>query len=131
MLSRVIRRRAFDANRFLARRISTKEQPSVASIAANDPKAASRTPIPNVSRTNELASSSMGSQDAAIQESVAEGEKLRAQQAPNRDQIWAPSQQPREAAMVGPRFEQMTMTDQVRRPQNIASSTLPFDQAAN
>jgi hypothetical protein len=46
-------------------------------------------------------------------ESVEEGEKMRAMQAPNRKDVWSRSQRPREQAMVGPRFEQMTMDDQV------------------
>ncbi|KAF1812344.1 hypothetical protein P152DRAFT_382377, partial [Eremomyces bilateralis CBS 781.70] len=110
----VIRRGALDSNRLLSRCISTKEQPNVANITANDPNASARAPVPNISATNELPSSSIGSHDAAIQESVAEGEKLRVQQAPNRHTVWSRSQQPREAAMVGPRFEQMTMADQPR-----------------
>jgi hypothetical protein len=40
-------------------------------------------------------------------------ENMRAVQAPNRKGIWSRSQKPREQAMVGPRFEQMTMADQV------------------
>jgi NADH dehydrogenase (ubiquinone) Fe-S protein 6 len=35
-------------------------------------------------------------------------------QAPNRQGIWSRSQAPREKAMVGPRFEQTIMEDQVR-----------------
>jgi hypothetical protein len=35
-------------------------------------------------------------------------------QAPNREGVWSRSQQAREKAMVGPRFEQMIMYDQVR-----------------
>jgi hypothetical protein len=34
-------------------------------------------------------------------------------QSPNRKGIWSRSQQPRERAMVGPRFEQTIMADQV------------------
>ncbi|KAK4934565.1 hypothetical protein LTR66_015577 [Elasticomyces elasticus] len=81
-------------------------------IPANDPN-----PKPAnspVSSTNELATSSEGSFDKVLQESVAEGEKMRVMQAPNRKSIWSRSQQPREKAMVGPRFEQTIMEDQVR-----------------
>ncbi|KAI9783380.1 MAG: hypothetical protein M1839_003915 [Geoglossum umbratile] len=42
-----------------------------------------------------------------------EGEQ-RAMQAPNREGAWSRSQQPRSKAMVGPRFEQTIMEDQVR-----------------
>ena len=34
-------------------------------------------------------------------------------QAPNREGIWSRSQKPRAEAMVGPRFEQTVMEDQV------------------
>ena len=51
--------------------------------------------------------------DKALQESVEEGEKKRVMQSPNRSTIWSRSQQPREKAMVGPRFEQTIMEDQV------------------
>jgi NADH dehydrogenase (ubiquinone) Fe-S protein 6 len=51
--------------------------------------------------------------DAALVESVEKGEELRSMQAPNRKGIWSRSQQPRELAMVGPRFEQTIMADQV------------------
>ncbi|KAK4945080.1 hypothetical protein LTR28_008110 [Elasticomyces elasticus] len=81
-------------------------------IPANDPN-----PKPAnspVSSTNELATSSEGSFDKVLQESVAEGEKMRVMQAPNRKSIWSRSQQPREKAMVGPRFEQTIMEDQPR-----------------
>lgn len=58
--------------------------------------------------------SSEGNMDKPLQESVAEGEERRVMQAPNRETVWSRSQQPREKAMVGPRFEQMIMYDQVR-----------------
>jgi hypothetical protein len=53
--------------------------------------------------------------DKPLQESVAEGEERRSMQAPNREGVWSRSQQAREKAMVGPRFEQMIMYDQVRK----------------
>jgi NADH dehydrogenase (ubiquinone) Fe-S protein 6 len=68
---------------------------------------------PNVSGTNEVATSSIGTEDASVVESVAEGEKMRTMQAPNRQGVWSRSQQPREKAMVGPRFEQTIIADQV------------------
>lgn len=54
--------------------------------------------------------------DASLQESAAEGEAKRVMQAPNRKSIWSRSQQLREQAMVGPRFEQMIVEDQVHPP---------------
>ncbi|KAF2705764.1 NADH-ubiquinone oxidoreductase, partial [Pleomassaria siparia CBS 279.74] len=79
---------------------------------ANDPNAK---PLPpNVSATNATATSSKGSFDQILQESVEKGEALRVTQAPNRKGIWSRSQRPRDAAMVGPRFEQAIMEDQPR-----------------
>ena len=81
-------------------------------IPANDPKA--REPRSPVSATNATPTSSEGSRDKVLQESVEAGEQMRTMQAPNRKGIWSRSQQPREKAMVGPRFEQTIMEDQVR-----------------
>ncbi|KAG9624687.1 NADH-ubiquinone oxidoreductase, partial [Aureobasidium melanogenum] len=81
-------------------------------IPANDPKDRS-TPSP-VSSTNAMPLSSEGNMDKPLQESVAEGEERRVMQAPNREGVWSRSQQAREKAMVGPRFEQMIMYDQPR-----------------
>jgi hypothetical protein len=81
-------------------------------IPANDTKDRS-TPSP-VSSTNATPTSSEGNMDKPLQESVAEGEERRSMQAPNRQGVWSRSQQAREKAMVGPRFEQMIMYDQVR-----------------
>ncbi|GAB7351026.1 hypothetical protein MBLNU459_g1512t3 [Dothideomycetes sp. NU459] len=81
-------------------------------VPANDPN-----PTPQqspVSATNATASSSEGSFDKALQESVAAGEERRVAQAPNRGGVWSRSQQPREKAMAGPRFEQTIMEDQPR-----------------
>ena len=66
-----------------------------------------------VSSTNRLPYSAEGSHDAALVESPEEGEQKRVMQAPNREGIWSRSQQPRSKAMVGPRFEQTIMEDQV------------------
>ena len=66
-----------------------------------------------VSETNRLPSSSTGSHDNALYEDPDEGEKKRVMQAPNREGVWSRSQQPRAKAMVGPRFEQTIMEDQV------------------
>lgn len=68
----------------------------------------------NVSATNALKTSSIGADDGYLQEHPAEAEKMRQMQAPNRAGVWARSQNPRELAMAGPRFEQTIMADQVR-----------------
>ena len=80
-------------------------------IPANDPKG--RHPRSPVSATNATPTSSEGSQDKVLQESVEQSEQYRIAQSPNRHTIWSRSQQPRERAMVGPRFEQTIMADQV------------------
>jgi NADH dehydrogenase (ubiquinone) Fe-S protein 6 len=69
--------------------------------------------VPNVSKSNELPIET-SHQDARIQESVEDAEKLRVQQAPNRVGVWSRSQNPRAQAMTGPRFEQTIMELQVR-----------------
>lgn len=51
--------------------------------------------------------------DAPLQESVEVAEKFRSMQAPNREGKWSRSQNPREMAMSGPRFEQTIMKLQV------------------
>jgi hypothetical protein len=84
---------------------------SVAQVPANESNQ-TRTP-PNVSETNELAKSSEGSFDQALQENVIDAEAMRVAQAPNRRGTWSTSQQARERAMTGPRFEQTFMQDQV------------------
>lgn len=81
-------------------------------IPANDP--VKREPRSPVSSTNAVPTSSEGNMDSALQESVEDGEARRVMQAPNRKEVWSRSQQAREKAMVGPRFEQMMMFDQVR-----------------
>ncbi|KAF2090756.1 NADH-ubiquinone oxidoreductase, partial [Saccharata proteae CBS 121410] len=81
-------------------------------IPANDPNPKKRPQ--NVSATNAVPTSSEGSFDQVLQESVEKAEELRTMQAPNRKGIWSRSQQPRERAMVGPRFEQTIMADQPR-----------------
>ncbi|RFU26688.1 hypothetical protein B7463_g9659, partial [Scytalidium lignicola] len=62
----------------------------------------------NVSKTNEVPTPAP-LQDKPLQESVDEGEKFRLMQEPNRAGTWSRSQQPRAAAMTGPRFEQTIM----------------------
>ena len=63
--------------------------------------------------TNAMRTSSEGSFDKVLQESAGEAEERRVMQAPNRKGIWSRSQKPRAEAMVGPRFEQTIMEDQV------------------
>lgn len=89
---------------------------TVNQVPANDP--VKREPKPNVSETNAVATSSEGSFDKVLQESVVKGEELRTKQAPNYEGIWSTSQQPRAVAMQGPRFEQTIMEDQVCEIQN-------------
>ena len=92
----------------LARYGTQTDNPVPANLGPNTPQR--NAPL---SATKELPTSSEGSHDRALQESVEKGEELRTTQAPNRKGIWSRSQQPREKAMVGPRFEQMIMADQV------------------
>lgn len=80
-------------------------------VPANDPNPTK--PHSPVSSTNELATSAEGGRDKPLQEFVADGEKYRTMQAPNREGVWSRSQKPRAEAMVGPRFEQTIMKDQV------------------
>jgi NADH dehydrogenase (ubiquinone) Fe-S protein 6 len=89
---------------------------STAQVPANDPNP--KPPAQNVSATNAVPTSAGGAHDAVLQESVEKGEELRTlqapnRQAPNRKGIWSRSQQPREVAMTGPRFEQTIFADQV------------------
>jgi NADH dehydrogenase (ubiquinone) Fe-S protein 6 len=63
--------------------------------------------------TDQVPTDAMGARDAPLQEMVADGEKKRELQAPNRAGIWSRNQQQREVAMEGPRFEQTIMDTQV------------------
>ncbi len=95
------------------RRSYSVDPPSVARTPASNPNAGP--PVPNVSETNALPTSSEGSQDRVLQESPDVAEERRVMQAPNRKETWSRSQMPRALAMVGPRFEQTIMEDQVWR----------------
>lgn len=83
-------------------------------VPTNDPQ-----PPPadkaNVSESNAAESgvSAMGARDAPFREDVADAERQRQLQAPNRAEVWSRSQQPRARAMTGPRFEQTMMEYQV------------------
>lgn len=52
-----------------------------------------------------------------MSEKVERAEELRVAQAPNRKGVWSRSQNPRERAMSGPRFEQTIMELQVSSKQ--------------
>lgn len=80
-------------------------------VPANNPNP--KPPQTSVSSTNATPTSSEGAQDKFLQESVEDGERRRVMQAPNREVVWSRSQKPRAEAMVGPRFEQTIMEDQV------------------
>jgi hypothetical protein len=79
---------------------------------ANDP--APKSDASPISATNAVPVDSMGSFDGRLVETPEEGERARQLQAPNRATTWAKSQQPREKAMTGPRFEQTIIEVQVR-----------------
>lgn len=80
-------------------------------IPANDPNPKPRNAP--ISGTKNLPTSPRGATAEALVESPEAGEEKRQMQAPNRTGIWSRSQSPREQAMVGPRFEQTIMADQV------------------
>ena len=79
----------------------------------NDPN--TKQNLPNASSTNATPTSSIGAQDASLQELPEDGGRVGVMQAPNREKAWSKSQQPRGQAMVGPRFEQTLIEHQVRR----------------
>ena len=96
MLSRTLRQSLSTARRAAA---APSARITIRGIAAQDvPK------VQNVSKTNEVPTRdpSMGED---ISESLMEGEQARSLQAPNRSSTWSKSQQKREIAMSGPRFE--------------------------
>ncbi|OJJ79241.1 zinc-finger domain-containing protein [Aspergillus glaucus CBS 516.65] len=111
--------------RFLARASYSTTVPRFGenSMQANDPNPP--TPKPNVSGTNATPVDAMGSWDYSLQEEPEVGERNRQLQAPNRANTWAASQQPREKAMTGPRFEQTIMELQ---PQPMAAIELIHKQ---
>jgi NADH dehydrogenase (ubiquinone) Fe-S protein 6 len=97
--------------RFAVRAYSSTIPRLNANTIANDPTP--RKTSPNVSVTNAEPTDSFGSFDGTLQEAPEVAERIRSMQAPNRATTWASSQQPREQAMVGPRFEQTIMQAQV------------------
>lgn len=82
-------------------------------VPANNPNPKVSETAFQVSSTNVLPSSTTGAHDKPLVELSEEGEEKRVMQAPNRATTWSRSQQPRAKAMVGPRFEQTIMQDQV------------------
>lgn len=83
-------------------------------VPTNDPSPPK--PVQNVSDSNAVPISPMGLRDSdrPLQEMPEDSERQRVMQAPNRKETWSRSQQPRERAMSGPRFEQTIMEYQVR-----------------
>lgn len=82
-------------------------------VPTNDPSPPK--PVQNVSNSNAVPISPQGLRDSdrPLQETPEDGERQRVMQAPNRRDVWSRSQQPRERAMSGPRFEQTIMEYQV------------------
>lgn len=80
-------------------------------VQANDPRP--KDPPANVSGTNAVPVDAVGARDAPLVEAPEEGERQRQLQAPNRKERWSRSQQARDKAMTGPRFEQTIMEYQV------------------
>lgn len=99
--------------RFVARGYSsTVPRLSENPVQANEPTPPATKP--NVSGSNATPTDSVGAWDYSLQEEPKVGERIRSVQAPNRANTWTASQQPREKAMTGPRFEQTIMETQVR-----------------
>ena len=104
-------RRALRSSRSIPRYASTTARESD-KIPTNDPNPP-KSP-PNVSESNAIPISMQGVKSGTLQETPEDGEAQRQMQAPNRKDVWSPSQQPRDRAMSGPRFEQTIMEYQVR-----------------
>ena len=94
------------------RQYATRERNSDG-IPTNDPSPPK--PVQNVSDSNAVPISPQGMRDSSLplQEMPEDSERQRVMQAPNRKEPWSRSQQPRERAMSGPRFEQTIMEYQV------------------
>ena len=94
------------------RHYATRERNSDG-IPTNDPSPPK--PVQNVSDSNAIPISPQGMRDSSLplQEMPEDSERQRVMQAPNRKEPWSRSQQPRERAMSGPRFEQTIMEYQV------------------
>lgn len=96
----------------LLRAYSTSDRTSDR-VPTNDPSPPK--PVQNVSDSNAVPISPQGLRDSdrPLQEMPEDSERQRVMQAPNRKEVWSRSQQPRERAMSGPRFEQTIMEYQV------------------
>ena len=70
-------------------------------------------PVQNVSASDATTTEDASAANVPLQESPDAGERARHLQAPNRPTTWASSQQPKELAMTGPRFEQTIIELQV------------------
>jgi NADH dehydrogenase (ubiquinone) Fe-S protein 6 len=101
----------------LPRRPYSTVNPHADRVPTNDPKP--HNPVQNVSETNTLPVTTGGMIDGELQEGLEEAEERRVMQAPNREGVWSRSQQPREVAMSGPRFEQTIMELQVSNYQGL------------
>ena len=96
----------------LYRPYSTRDRTSDR-VPTNDPSPPE--PVQNVSDSNAIPISPQGLRDLdrPLQEMPVDSVRQRVMQAPNRTEVWSRSQQPRERAMSGPRFEQTIMEYQV------------------
>ena len=110
-LTRVVFRTS--ASRIYYRAYATADRASDR-VATNDPAPPKH--VQNVSESNATPISPQGLRDSnkPLQELPEDSERQRVMQAPNREKPWSRSQQPRERAMSGPRFEQTIMEYQVR-----------------
>ncbi|CAD6593428.1 MAG: hypothetical protein ASARMPRED_007511 [Alectoria sarmentosa] len=84
-------------------------------------------PVQNVSDSNAVPISPQGLRDSdrPLQEIPEDSERQRVMQAPNRKEVWSRSQQPRERAMSGPRFEQTIMEYQAHEHHRKLLQSLP------
>jgi NADH dehydrogenase (ubiquinone) Fe-S protein 6 len=97
------RRARISVNRSYASSVSDRKELPNSAQSKNDP---------NISKANELPVQTHDL-DQLLPESVQETERFSLMQAPNRVSIWSRSQNPRQGAMSGPRFEQTTLKLQV------------------
>jgi NADH dehydrogenase (ubiquinone) Fe-S protein 6 len=97
--------------RVQAQAIKSYSTPKTDPVQANESRPERK--VKNVSDTNKLPTSATGNRDDALQEHPDEAEERRVMQAPNRTGVWSRSQNLREKAMTGPRFEQTVMEYQV------------------
>ena len=113
--------RPCSSSKTLLRRSYATRDPYSDNMATNDPNPPKA--VQNVSDTNVLPTDAMGLRDAPLQENPEDSERQRQMQAPNRAEVWSRSQESRERAMSGPRFEQTMMQFQVCSPHAWSSSS--------